>query len=115
MRSVLVVVVFPLIGYFSNVVQCSEYVGVQYGPSVAAVKAFYIAVLRRMPWLCVEEVDVVGLAPFLEYAGDELRTVVAAYAARLPFRPDDLFQCSYESGCWYGYRNLLRYSRAIEI
>lgn len=62
-----------------NIIQCTEQVRKQYHTAVTAVEPLDIAVLRRMAGLCIHQIDIVGLALFLEYPSEELWAIVAKY------------------------------------
>ena len=115
MRSVLIVVPVPFTRDFPHIVQCPEQIRVQHRAAVAAVEPFYIAVLRRMAGLYIHQVNIIGLAPLLEYSSDELRAIIATYVLGLSHGPDDLFQYPDQSGSGDGNGNLLRNGRTVEI
>lgn len=114
-RTVLIIVPVPFTRNSLRVIKCPEQIRIQHRTAVTAVEPLYIAVLRRMTGLYIHQVNVIGLAPLLEYSGDELRTVVATYVLGLPRDPDDLFQYPNQSGRGEGNGDLLRKGRTVEI
>ena len=74
----MVVVVHPLGGAGTNVIQGKEDVGVEEFAAQAAVEAFDEGILRGLSGLDEGEGDVILPAEELELVGDELRPVVQA-------------------------------------
>ena len=96
MRPVLVVVSTSSLGQFAHLLDIPEDICVQYCPAIAAVEAFYIAVLGRFSRLDELMFYPVCLAPDVELLGDELRAVVCPDAFGLAVDEDNLLHNCYD-------------------
>ena len=75
-RTFVVVAVHPFVRKVADFVERTEEVCIEDFGAEAAVEAFDIAVLHGTAWLNELEVDVVDVAPSVQFGGDELRAVI---------------------------------------
>ena len=84
MWTFFVVADHPVVGDFTNLFEGFEEVSVEHFVAPDAIESFDVCVLSWFAWLCVLEVNAIGLTPRLEAGGDQLRAGSVKVAIGFP-------------------------------